>query len=185
MLDLSIITPSYRAQSLVHFLDNFNRQSHDGLGVECLIVQESDNGFHSFENLKVGLKARVLRQKVHHDCGAFARDRAILEAKGDYVAFWDDDNVYYPHAVVSTFLAAVGYDVGIVRVRHRDHFIPIGSQITAGEVDTMCLCVKRDLASRVKWVDEGGRYSDFRWITRIAKMTTSINYSKVVIGEHV
>lgn len=184
MLDLSIITPSVRPHSLAHFLNYLQRQSSDGFDHECLVVQESDDGFHQFESLRLGLKCRVLRQKVHNDCGAFARDQAILEAKGQYVAFWDDDNIYYPHAMASVLLAATNHDVGIVRVRYRDRVIPAGAVVVAGEIDTMCLCVRRDLASRVKWADDGGRYSDFRWISRVAKLTTSINYSKVIIGEH-
>lgn len=184
MLDLSIITPSVRPHSLAHFLDYLHRQSSDGFEHECLVVQESDSDFNGFECLRYGLKCRVLRQTIHNDCGAFARDQAILEARGEYVAFWDDDNIYYPHAMASVLLAAAGHDVGIVRVRYRDRVIPVGAGVVAGEIDTMCVCVRRDLASRVKWVDGGGRYSDFRWISRVAKLTDSINYSKVIIGEH-
>lgn len=184
MLDLSIITPSVRPTSLSHYLEYIRRQSISGINFELIIIQESDAGFDEFTKLSYPSFARIIRQKVHHDCGAAARDAAVIGAMGQYIAFWDDDNIYYQHALVSVFLNAINHDVGISRVKHQDRVIPIGAGIVAGGIDTMCLCVKKEVAAKIKWVDNGGRYSDFRWISKIARITSSINYSKVIIGEH-
>lgn len=184
MKDLSIIIPSSRPKYLAHLLNYLASQSTDGINFEIIIIQEADN-FEQFNILKYDHRTIILRQSPNHDNGAIARDRGLLESRGEYVAFWDDDNVYYRHAIASLVGAACGHDIGIVRTRHQGMIIPSGKSIEPGDIDTMCFCVKKELAIRVKWNDNGGRYNDFRWISKVAKLTTNINHVPMIIGEHV
>ena len=183
MFDLSIIIPSHRPRTLAHVLTAINNQSSDGINFEIILILEADN-FDQFITLRYGPNFRIHRQKPQGDNGAIARDIGTIAAKGKYVAFWDDDNVYYQHAVASLISTAIGHDVGIVRVRHQGLIIPSGPHIKPGDIDSMCFCVKKDLAARVKWADEQGRYNDYRWITRILALSEQVNRSPIIIGEH-
>lgn len=183
MKDLSIVVPSNRPQTLAHVLGYINTQEATGIDFEIVLIQEADD-FTPFTHLRYGPNFSIIRQAPQHDNGASARDRGTIEAKGKYLVFWDDDNIYYPHAAASLFCTAVGHDVGIVRVRHQGLVIPSGPRIKAGDIDSMCFCVKKELAVRVKWADGQGRYNDFRWLTRLLCLTEHVNRSPVIIGEH-
>jgi hypothetical protein len=185
VIDFSIIIPSSRPKTLAHVLRDLNGQSADGLRYEIVIVQESNEGFEDFILLTYPLCTRVFRQSVCHDCGATARDRGLRESEGRYVVFWDDDNIYYPHAVATLFSISNGFDIGIARTRHRGLTIPIGKTLKAGDIDSMCFCVRREIAAKVKWADYGGRYNDFRWVTKVAGLAEKMNYSPIIIGEHI
>jgi glycosyltransferase involved in cell wall biosynthesis len=182
-VDLSIVVASNRPASLTHAMRYIHAQSLDGLDYETVVVQESDN-FDEFTTVNYGLRTRIFRQAPHHDCGAAAKDRGLAEARGRYVVFWDDDNIYYPHAAVALFSAAQGSDLAIARIINKGTTIPTGRMIRAGDIDTMCLCARRELALKVKWADGGGRYSDFRWVSRLAGLCEKVNYSPVIVGEH-
>ncbi len=84
--------------------------------------------------------------------GSLARDLGIREARGQYLVFWDDDNLYEPHALATLFAAACEADIGVVQTRYRcrtragEITIPRqwSGQFVAGDVDTMCVCVRRN-----------------------------------------
>lgn len=183
MLDLSIIIASQRPACLAQILHQLKHQSTAGITYEILIVQEADN-FDGFLACSYSPRCHIFRQTPHGDYGAAAHDRGVLEAKGDYVVFWDDDNLYYQHALVAVFATARKHDIGVVRVRHRGLVIPTQQGFKAGDIDSMCFCVRRQLASTAKWADGGGRYSDYRWISKVARVATTINFSPIIIGEH-
>jgi len=186
--DLSIIVATARSANLVRVLDYIEQQSVAGLAVEIIIIQEAmDERDHRKFNLDTKLPVNdlvVKMQQLHGDYGAAARDVGITEAKGEYLVFWDDDNIYYQHALVSQYSAAQGFDIGIVRTKHQNLIIPTANNIKAGDIDTMCLCVKRELAARERWATNGGRYSDYRWLSKLLKHNPIVNYSKVIIGHH-
>lgn len=183
MKDLSIILPSSRPSTLAHVLNYIHNQRADGIDFEVILIQEADD-FSPFLNYRYGPNFTILRQGFHHDNGATARDRGVREAKGQYVVFWDDDNIYYPQAVTGLFCTAVNHDVGIVRVRHQGMLIPSGPHLKPGDIDSMCFCVRKELATRVTWADSQGRYNDYRWITRLLGLTERVNRSPVIVGEH-
>lgn len=183
-IDLSVIIASRTPSHLTRTLDAFKRQSIAGINIELIIVQESDSGFDAFMACPCPIAATVKRQKLHHDYGASAHDTGIEAAAGEYVCFWDDDNLYHPHALTALFCTAQHHDIGIVCTQLNGRTIPGSRAIQAGDIDTMCLGVRRELAAQIKWADGGGRYSDFRWISKVAKLAKTINYSPIIIGEH-
>ena len=184
--DLAIITPTNNPAHLYRLLNQVENQQYDGIGIQLIIVQEA----HDFNNFNIMSKKfpigdiSVLRQTVNNDGGAAARDRAILAANAEYVSFWDDDNLYHPHAAISQYLTAKDHDIGIVRAKHLDLIIPISNAIMPGYIDTMCICVRKEFGVKEKWADGLGRYSDYRYISKLMRHEHSINYSKVIIGHH-
>jgi glycosyltransferase involved in cell wall biosynthesis len=182
-LDLSIIIPTSRPHTLAHVLGYIEAQSAHGITFEVVLIQEART-FEEFKWFRYGPRYNIIRQSPGNDFGAKGKDTGIINAKGQYVVFWDDDNLYYPHAVASLFATTNGHDMGVCRIRHRGFIIPTCRGFKPGDVDTMCVCVRRELAVRVKWADGGGRYSDYRWITKIAGLAASVNRCPLIIGEH-
>lgn len=184
--DVSIIVATAHPKNLIRIIDYIERQSVSGISFEVVIIEES-SGDHRDFNFTTKLQINdviIEQQNLNGDYGAAAHDLGILRSRGDYVVFWDDDNVYYQHALIAQYSTANGFDIGIVRTEHENLVIPSSNKIVAGDIDTMCLCVKRELAIKESWATGGGRYSDYRWISKLLKYDPAINYSKVVIGHH-
>jgi glycosyltransferase involved in cell wall biosynthesis len=183
--DLAIITPTNNPEHLHRLLNQVDNQRYDGIRIQLIIVQEAHdfNSFNITSQHPIG-DISVLRQTINNDGGAAARDRAILAANAEYISFWDDDNLYHPHAAVSQYLTAKSYDIGIVRTRHLNFIIPTSNIIEPGYIDTMCICIRKEFGIKEKWADGLGRYSDYRYITKLMKHPHSINYSKIIIGHH-
>lgn len=132
-------------------------------------------------------------EKQHGSFGAFAKDKGIQMANGEYVAFWDDDNFYYPHAAATLFAAAVNFDIGVVRTSHRckatGEFITIprewANRFLFQDIDTMCVCVRKNLAASEKWGNKDtSKGTDYRWLNRLSLANPKMNFVPVVIGSH-
>ena len=108
-------------------------------------------------------------------------------AIGKYLVYFDDDNVYYPHALATLHAAVHGHDVGIALIEHWKGDPPrprlIGDRIDFGRIDTACFCVRRKLAA--SWVTLPGNPhgADYRWIKKVSKRR-DVNYVPIVIASH-
>jgi len=133
----------------------------------------------------------------HGGCwGAPARDAGIAVASGRYLAFWDDDNVYYTAAVQhlrQAVLDSPDSQLLIFQVEHirpQEQFFrripPVGQrELSHGDVDTMCLCVAASLARQVPWADGGGRGHDFRWQFKVGQLAKGVQRVPVSLGEKI
>lgn len=183
--DLSVILPTCRPRSLVRVLKQLNAQVLPAeLGVETIVVAEAD-----LSTVQLPRHCEVYRKEKGGNCGASARDLGILMARGRYLVFWDDDNHYLRHALLTQYLTALGYDVGVVQIYHTDsgvrHCLPRRMpRVELGDVDTMCLCVRREVAVCEKWDDHKGVGTDFFWLEKILGRGASLHFTPVIIGEH-
>ncbi len=123
--------------------------------------------------------------------GAYCNDAGIKAALGEYVVFWNDDNLYYKHALSSLHAVSRGAYIGLCQVVHwnedRHMILPEAwrGQFKMGEVDTMCICVRRERAQHELWAIEPVPYEvDLGWLTRLQQRGATVNFSPVVIGEH-
>lgn len=195
MLDITVITATHqRPAQLALCLSQFRQQSVGNLSCEHLIVSDGvDRHAHA---LSGRFSARYLeRPEPGGQWGSLARDLGIREARGRYVCFWDDDNLYEPHALATLFAAACGSDIGVVQTRYRcrsragEITIPRKwtGQFIAGDVDTMCVCVKRELAVQEHWEQHPAPVrptTDWDWLTRLMQYQPSVRFVPVVIGWH-
>lgn len=191
--DLSLITATWRRPKLLaHCLQAVAGQQLGGLKLEHIVV--SDGPDRTAEALCAEASARFVALEEHAgNFGATARDRGIELARGRYLAFWDDDNLYEPFAAAVQFAAAQQADVGVVRVKHwsvtqkRYRLIPQhwNGKARPGHIDTMCLCVRRELAQSVLWqTPPTGRGTDHRWLSRVLQRNPQVRFSPQCIGAH-
>lgn len=181
--DLAVIITTDDKKDLARIFHQIALQSHDGIQVEYIVYNGtgSDISFNSNINLS---KIKFLKSKYANDFGCISRDMGNIEANSEYVCYWDDDNIYFPHAIVSLYLTAQHHDIGIVNTHHNGYIIPNDKTIRPGYIDTMCVCIKKELAIKEKWADGGGRYTDYRYISKLLYHKPMINFSSVIIGHH-
>lgn len=192
-IDLSVITATcQRPAFLAHCLRQFQAQCTGGLICEQIVVSDGPDPQAEFLSRQFGVRYYQLDVPQGH-AGAFAKDRGIAAARGVYVCCWDDDNLYEPHALAVLFSSAAGADIGVVRTRHRlrkrPGMVTIPRHWTGsfrfGDIDTMCLCVRRELAIQERWGDDcSDPGTDYRWLRKLEAHRPVIRYVPTVIGMH-
>ena len=97
MIHVSIIVPVYNASNFIATcIDSVSRQTANG-GVECLFIDDcsSDNSTELIsdyiQSYKGDIEFRLLKQTKNQGPSA-ARNRGIIEAKGDFLFFLDSDD---------------------------------------------------------------------------------------------
>lgn len=194
-IDLTVITATCRRHAqLASCLSQFRNQSLGDLRCEHLVVSDGIDPEARWLVGKFGARY-VERPEPGGQWGSLARDLGICEARGLYVCFWDDDNLYEPHALAALYGTAFGHDIGVVQTRYRCRSragqIVIPRRWTGsfrpGDVDTMCVCVRRELASREPWEqlpDPSRPTTDWNWLHRLEKYQPRIQFVPMVVGFH-
>ena len=103
-----VITHYNRHYLLKHSLCSILKQDYQN--IEVIIVDDGSTDSASVEYLKAieaesyNCNVRIIRQENQY-LGA-ARNRGIQEASGEYIIFFDDDNIAFPN-MISTFVNAI------------------------------------------------------------------------------
>lgn len=62
--------------------------------------------------------------------------------------------------------------------------IPRDDGLYFGNVDTMCLCVRTELARKFQWSAHKGVGTDYHWLSRLLTLRPRVNFSNEVVGIH-
>ena len=97
---VSVIIPTYkRAEALGRAIRSVLYQTYDN--IEILVVDDNEPNDENSKNVEKIIneinskKVKLVRQKKHIN-GAAARNAGINAAKGEYITFLDDDDLYLP-----------------------------------------------------------------------------------------
>lgn len=193
-MDLTVVTATcQRPQFLAHCLRQFQMQSLGGLKCEHIVVSDGPDERAKFLADRSGARYSALPKPVGQ-WGAGAKDLGIQSATGKYICFWDDDNIYDSHALTTLYAAVQNADIGVVRTQH--HLRKTTGVVTiprkwdgifqVGDIDTMCLCVRKELAKRETWQSQDAQITnDYDWLMKLQRHQPKINYLPIIIGEHV
>lgn len=192
-MHISVVTATrQRLSSLGQCLRMFQSQCRGELHCEHIVVADGPDRRAMELAKSAGARGFELPVTRGH-AGAFAKDMGVREARGEYVCFWDDDNWYEPHALTTLFAAVQGADIGVARVRHHlrkalgQVMIPRSWNGTprAGDIDTMCVIVRTELARKELWGDaDNSPGTDIRWLRKLQAHEPVIRYVPVTIGDH-
>ena len=185
---LTVITTSYKRPGFLHHCLEFLRRQETVISFEHRVYLDGPD--KASEDVCKQFPEVICRSMGHcGDYGVKWMDLGVQDALGDYVCWFDDDNVYYQHAVQSTVDAARGFDVGVVQILHRQ----LGYSLVPpqwdgipkiGDIDTASICVRREVALQYSWTGVRGFLQDFRYPAELCKAGVTFNFSPVVIGVH-
>ena len=183
-LDLTIITPTWnRPKWLRNCCQQIQQQSIAGLQWEHVII--SDGPDESANKIAEEFQVRYAALPQHvGDRGASCNNLGIQLAKGRYVVFFDDDNIYFPHAISALYASAQGVEIGVCQTRHRSRIIPPSptEPLRFGQVDSMCLCVDTQFGRREEWPFRRGA-TDWGWLERLFNHHPRVRITPIIIGE--
>ena len=198
---ISIITPTHlRHNNLIFCIEQVKSQKFKYF--EHIVV--SDGIDREVENIckyyKINCFCIEKETNTGNSKGHAARDKGINLAKGDYIALWDDDNIYFPHALNDLYEASNGYDIGVCDVllklksaaptekeRIDNDIYKIIPQNWQGQfiirnIDTMNVMTKKKSASLALWTESKKYEGDFYWLEKLADKGCSVNYVSKTIG---
>jgi hypothetical protein len=182
---LSVIVGSDKRDWLANCMYQYHAQSRGSLETELIVVVEGrEENFSSLKKWKSD-KFICKPDKTMHGCGA--KDLGITLARGQYLCFWDDDNIYYPHALATLYATAKGYDIGIVQVYFQNvdfNILSPGTELGLGLCDTMNFCVRRELALQEKWLTNPPTpTNDWNWMSRLLTRNPTVRHVDISIGD--
>lgn len=195
-VNLSIITATYnRPGGLFHTCREAGRQYLDaqthGLVIEHLVVADGpDDGARALCERFPWV--RYLELPEHFGAvGTACKDAGIEAARGEYCVFWDDDNAWSEHAALHQLANAAGFDIGITGMIHRQlgwKAIPEKWEGKGrpgyGDIDTGCICVRTEVARRVRWQDQHPGDDDWHWLCKLIAGGATVRVNRDVLGWH-
>jgi glycosyltransferase involved in cell wall biosynthesis len=98
MTDVSIVVPTRNRQQLLR-LAVFTALQQRRVTVEVIVVDDASTDDTARTVSDVGRGVRLLRQPSQSGVSA-SRNRGIAEAKGDWIAFLDDDDLWAPDKLI-------------------------------------------------------------------------------------
>lgn len=131
----------------------------------------------------------------HNNSGNTPRQRGIEAAKGEYIVFVDDDNVIFPNYLeVFAAYMAEHRDVmmGICKIVHLGPLparlcpppiILAGNPPVLQNIDTLQVCVRREIAQKEGWMVEKGYMAD-GWTFQTWAERHPYGYVDAILGIH-
>lgn len=201
---VSVIIPSYnRAKTLPLSMDSVLAQTEGDL--ELIVVD--DGSTDDTQAVVEGYAdPRVRYVKLAQNGGACrARNRGILEARGEYIAFQDSDDKWLPQKLERqlAFLKAQGADMcyhaleSFYEDGSREGIIPAQKPVNTfdklatakdlldnGKVVTQCILVRAACAKEVLFDEQMPRYQEWEWSVRFAQRYTCCYLDEVLVHRY-
>lgn len=158
-----VITTYKRSEMLTRAINSALNQSHQN--IEIVVIDDNDPNTkyrmvteELMEQYSSNSKVRYVKHEYNKN-GAAARNTGIKEAKGKYIAFLDDDDIFLPHNVETHLKAVENSDAEASYSgfrKNNETFNPVLSgnilfEILSGEVliRTSTLFMNREIADKV------------------------------------
>lgn len=188
-MKFSIITPTFkRPFSLTRCINSVLKQTYENY--EMLVCSDghdeiTKNIIKEFDDNRI----KYLYVDMSNDIGSTPRNYSAGESSGDYIIYLDDDNIIYPN-----FLEILSKNITdkTGMVIHKTYnclvngIIPKERKISHGDIDSLSVCVKNDIAKSIKW--EKIYEHDYIFIkgceSIINYIGLEIKYIDDLIGEH-
>ena len=119
---VSVIIPTYkRADMLTKAIDSAINQTYKN--IEIIVIDDNDPSskyrFETKKKLSSYIQSGVIRyiENEKNLGGAITRNRAVEQSKGEYIAFLDDDDIFFPTKIekqVEVMIQNKDNNVGLV-----------------------------------------------------------------------
>jgi len=180
----TFITPTYRRDFAIVKRAIGCVQAQSIREWEHLICSDGEFDFAIDQYVKALDDDRVhyccTRERVEGSYGNLARDQMLKVAQGEYVVFFDDDNLVSPEYLEKMTAAAelVGADFAVCRCLHfgpLQEYLGPPPVVLSGvppklyEIDTLQVLVRREVMQGVGWSNEFGYFTDGNTFEAMAK----------------
>jgi hypothetical protein len=208
---VSVIIPAYMAAPYIHeTLKSVFCQTYHNF--EVVLINDGSPDTEDFERAIAPYLDRIIYIKQENGGPSAARNTGIRRARGEYLAFLDSDDLWYPNclaALVELALAGqpscdlVYSDILIDSYSHTDRHSQGGgsrySEICPSvgaltfesllredcHAPTSCTMVRREAAMAAGLFDESFRRAeDYDLWLRIAHRASNMAYARSVLGKH-
>jgi len=110
MEKVSVVIPTYnRFKYVLNSIESIKKQTYSNLEIIVVNDKSTQNEYYEYDWHKNGVKIIHLdvntKQKFGYACAGYVRNRGIEEAMGKYIAFCDDDDVWFPRKIELQILA--------------------------------------------------------------------------------
>jgi glycosyltransferase involved in cell wall biosynthesis len=193
---VTVVTPTFqRDKQLASCIQQVKNQKTT-VPFNHLVVSDGPNSF--VETVCAHFNVRCITIDKEQDQGTgrghLPRDVGIAAANTDYICLWDDDNIYFDHAIQSLYDTASGFDIGVCPVKYlaRDcepyfKVVPRSwdGSFKLGNIDTMNVIMRTELARKETWSQFKIYEGDFLWLEALQnKHVPSVQYRDTIIGVH-
>lgn len=192
---LSVITPTRgRPQLLAHCIAGVRRQD---LPVQHVVVSDGPDPVTEALCRHYGVTYAACPAPTDN-FGNSPRDLGVGLAQAEHLVFWDDDNLFLPHAARELLTTVRGVDLGVVQIEHwhrRRNLMRVIPEVWNGEfrgfhIDTACFCVRTDfwLAHGLSWAAARPLepYSaDHTLCEKMRHLGARIRFNPTVIATHI
>lgn len=175
-----------------------NRQHCGGVAeIEHLVISDGPDMTVKYLCSHYGARYYHTPEKVG-DWGKSPLDIGVQNATGDYILFWDDDNIYTDESASRHFEMSRGFDMGICpilfweRRLRRMLCIPRewNGSFKYGDIDTANVCVRREFLLQsgltCAGVASGAYGSDFALYAALLAAGATVNYcDKHPVATHI
>lgn len=199
---VSIVIPLYnRAATIQRAIDSALNQTYTD--IEVLVIDDGsiDNSVEMLDKYKNDDKVKIFCQETNQGANA-ARNRGIMEAVGEYIAFLDSDDEWFPEKLEKQLKCMEEGAFVASFCAYRRHFrdavqiIPnvlkelsssdIRKKLEKGNIiGTPTLIVHRKVIEEVGMFDEEmPRLQDYEFVIRVAKRFPICFVNEVLINEY-
>ena len=110
MEKVSVIIPTYnRFKYVLNAIESIKKQTYSNLEIIVVNDRSTQNEYYEYDWNKINVKMIHLdvntKQKFGYPCAGYVRSRGIEEAMGKYIAFCDDDDVWFSRKIELQILA--------------------------------------------------------------------------------
>jgi glycosyltransferase involved in cell wall biosynthesis len=183
---VSVIIPTYnRAFLIVRTIDSVIQQSYKNLEIIIVDDASNDNTKEIIQNIKDN-RIRYIRHENNLG-GSKARNTGIDAAKGDYIAFLDSDDRWFPNKIKSQISAFKNYSnaeklvsytqfkiktidkINILPHRSKNEWEKVADYlwINGGEILTSTLMLSRSLAIETRFKPKLKKHQDLDFCLRL------------------
>jgi Glycosyl transferase family 2 len=208
---VSVIIPAYMAAAYIHeTLESVFRQTYHNF--EVILINDGSPDTEDFERAIGPYRDRIIYVRQENGGPSAARNTGIRRARGEYLAFLDSDDVWYPTCLAVLVQLALARqpscdlvysDILIDSDSHGDRRSQRGgsrySEICPSvgaltfesllredcQVPTSCTMVRRQAAVAAGLFDQSFRRAeDYDLWLRIAHRASNMAYVRSVLGKH-
>lgn len=186
----SIIVPTYkRTEILNRALNSIKNQTYKDYEVIVCSDGYSREDEMCVDNFKDDrFTYRYINKSDQKNWGHMQRNEMIKFCKGDYTIWLDDDNIIYPdYLEYANNIIDRDYGMLIFKINHNYvGLIPKDIGVVLGEIDTLNVMIKTDIAKSFKWLMQYD--ADYYFIKECERYCLQtgipIRYLDKIIGNH-